>query len=141
MTAHSEEVVALAAVESKDATALRQAQTKITVALITGPVSLLLGVVVLSIIGLVFACLGMRGVSALQNKTGEIANAARALKKKATVACILCAAALVLNVLSLIVLYPITMEILNSSDFNQALNSYMAQNGQGLSNSGSSVWG
>lgn len=123
---------------------LRQAQNKITVALVLGPVSLLLGGVFLSLLGLLFGCLGMRSLNKLKgdNAQAEISDGAKAAYKKAKIACVICAVAFVLNAISLYLLYPMVLEMLGSSDINQTLNSYMPQTGQSqVPDGSSSAWG
>lgn len=119
-----------------DARALRSAQSKITFAYIVGPLSLFIGGMLLGVIGLICAGLAYKKLGELEGKEQSIAQQARKLKKTAKTALIICVVAFVLNGISMYLMYPIIMEMLQSGQYGEIAGSL----GAGTS-AGTSAWG
>ena len=120
----------------QDTRALRSAHSKITFAYIAGPLSLLIGGMFLGTIGLICAGLAYRKLNELANKEPSIAQAALKLKKSAKTALIICAVAFVLNGITMYLMYPIVLEMLQSGQYGEAAGSIGA-----ATSAGTSAWG
>lgn len=114
---------------------LRSAQTFTMVGTIAGPVSLFIGGVLLSLIGLVCGCIGRKKYLALEAKGTEVSDWARRMKKSAKVAIIVSAVAFVLNAVSLFLMWPMLMQLMQSGDV-----AGIAQNAGTVAGAGS-TWG
>lgn len=120
----------------QDTRALRSAQSKITFAYIAGPLSLLIGGMLLGTIGLVCAGLAYRKLNELASKEPSIAQSALKLKKSAKTALIICAVAFLLNGISMYLMYPIVLDMLQSGQYGEAAGSLGA-----ATSAGTSAWG
>lgn len=120
----------------EDARALRSAQSKITFAYIAGPLSLFIGGMLLGTIGLICAYLAYRKLGQLSHKEASIADAALKLKKSARTALIVCAVAFFVNGVSMIVMYPVIVDMLQNGQYGDIAGNMGA--GSAASNS---VWG
>lgn len=119
-----------------DTRALRSAQSKITFAYIAGPLSLLVGGMLLGTIGFVCSALALKQLSQLQHKEPSIAHEAKKLLKSARTALIICAVAFVLNAISMYFMYPILLDMLQSGQYGEVASNL----GAGTSPS-TSAWG
>lgn len=115
---------------------LRSIRTKITIAYVAGPVSLLIGGLLLGTVGLICGIIAYRSIAALQSKSPEVAAAALSMKKSAITGMVISAIALALNAISLIALYPVIAEMIDSGMLTVS-----GVEGAGSSSSASSVWG
>ncbi len=120
----------------EDEKRLRSIRTKITIAYVAGPISLFVGGVLLGAIGLICGFTAYRSINRLQSKNTEVAAAALSMRKSAIRGILICGIALALNVVTIIALYPMVLEMINSGDIN-----LLASNGAESSTSASSVWG
>ena len=121
-----------------DEIALHSARKQINIAYITGPISLILGGMLLGGIGLLLGILAWRKLNALVQKQSLLAQDAKQLMKSAKIAIIVCAFAMVLNLISFVVVYPEIMEMIDSGQLDYLLGSSTATTG--ASGSGS-TWG
>ncbi|WP_232050813.1 hypothetical protein [Arabiibacter massiliensis] len=114
---------------------LKKAQTLVMVANIAGPVSLFLGGVLLSTVGLVCAIVANSRLKQLVTRTTRVGAAAALLKRSSAVGIVLCAIALVLNGISFFILLPEVMQMMESGDYA----GFAMDPGSGAA--GSSTWG
>lgn len=121
---------------TEDEKRLRSIRTKITIAYVAGPISLFVGGVLLGAIGLICGFTAYRSIKHLQSKNTEVAAAALSMRKSAIRGMLICGIALALNVVTIIALYPMVLEMINSGDIN-----LLTSNGAESSSSASSVWG
>lgn len=102
---------------------LKTSQTLVMVASIAGPVSLFIGGVFLSTVGLVCGFFGFRKLKVLSNKQAKVAAAAARLKRSSIIGIVVCALALILNALSLYIMWPELAQMLETGDYaNMAAN-------------------
>ena len=108
------------------------------VSAVLGPGSLLIGGTFLSIAALVCAIIALVRARSLLNN-GYIDNAIiKRLQSSCIIVLAIASGALVLNIVSMIILWPIYMEIINGN-IDAVLNSGL--DGLSLNNNGNSVWG
>lgn len=125
---------------------LKSTQTLVTVATVAGPVSLFIGGVVLSTVGLVCAGLALakvRRAVAAGVEPGLAVYASR-LQRSAVLSLIVCALALVLNGIALATMMPAMMQAIQTGDLSALYEAYDLPQGGTTSepqNPGSSVWG
>lgn len=120
-----------------DAKEIKSAQTLVVVGSIAGPVSVFVGGVLLSAVGLVCAFLGYRKLKHVGEKQGDAAVIASRLKRSAIIALVICGVALVLNAVAFFIMYPILLEAVQSGDYS----SLMPGSGSGSTAAPSSTWG
>lgn len=117
---------------------LKSAQSLITAAMICGPVSLIVGGVLLSTIAVICASLAywkLRDLDGLKNPE----SLEYRLRRQAIFLICICVLALILNTISFVQVMPLVFEALQSGDYTSVLGSsagYVAS-----SSSASSVWG
>lgn len=121
-----------------DEIALLSARKQINISYITGPISLILGGMLLGGIGLLLGILAWRKLNTLVQKQSLLAQDAKQLMKSAKIAIIVCAFAMVLNLISFVVVYPEIMEMIDSGQLDYLLGSSTASTG---TSSGVSTWG
>lgn len=127
---------------------LKSAQTLVTVATIAGPVSLLIGGVLLSTVGLVCAILAaakVRRVVAVGITPGLSVYASR-IRRSAVLSLFICVLALTLNAIALASVLPAVMQALQTGDLSSLYEAYNLPQGGGAGSSdpqkpGSSAWG
>ena len=119
-----------------DERTLRSAQSQTSVAFVAGPLSLFIGGVLLGGIGLICAWLAYRKLRKLAVKTNAIASKAQQMMKSARMALIICLISVAVNAVSLIFMYPIVMQMLDSGDYAQ-----VAGNMSAGTAAGTSTWG
>ena len=122
-----------------DVQLLETARKFISIAQICAIVSLFLGGVVLSSIAVILSFMGMSKLNAYANAHSLDEGARRALRRPGVLAVGMCVFALVFNIMSLIFLYPIVMESLQSGDFTGLFGS--GQGSAPSSGAGTSTWG
>lgn len=119
-----------------DGRELKSAQSLVIAASITGPISMLVGGVFLGVVGLVCGILAFRKIKGLMGKGGAIAFMARKLRTACIIALVVTAIALVLNIVNVVMVYPLMMEALQTGDYSQLL-----PGGTESSAGGNSTWG
>lgn len=100
-----------------DAQQLKKAQNLVMVANIAGPVSLFIGGVLLSTVGLVCAVVAFAKLKKLETKDARIAMTAKQLKRSSIVGIVICAIALVLNAISFFILLPEVLKMVETGDY------------------------
>ncbi len=95
---------------------IKSAQTLITVATIAAPVSLLFGGVLLSSIALVCGWIGYRRLKSIPIRTQQEIEAIHVAGKSARMTLIMCVIALCLNAASMVMMYPVYLEMLESGE-------------------------
>ena len=122
---------------------LKSAQTLTTVAMICGPVSLLIGGVILSTVAIICAVLAYWKTKKLQPKNGTQEELIRKVNRTAVITTVIGIAALVVNAIYVAMMMPILLETLNTGDISALQNgvSTLGESTQGGNSSGSSVWG
>ncbi|WP_449316381.1 hypothetical protein [Rubneribacter sp.] len=113
----------------------KSAQTLVALASVFGPVSLFIGGVFLSTAGLICAIIAYRKLGALAKTSAETLSATTRLKRSSIVAMAVCAIAVVLNAVSVYLLLPELVAMLESGDYATLANLGGAATGA------SSTWG
>lgn len=114
---------------------LKKSQTMVMVASIAGPVSLFIGGVLLSGVGLVCAIVAFRKLKKLIAKHTDVSVLAQRLKRSAIVGMAVCGVAFALNAISFYLMMPVVIEMMESGDYTGA----MTDVGSGAA--GTSTWG
>lgn len=114
---------------------LKKSQTMVMVASIAGPVSLFVGGVLLSGVGLVCAIVAFRKLKKLIAKHTDVSVLAQRLKRSAIVGMAVCGVAFALNAISFYLMMPVVLEMMESGDYTGA----MTDVGSGAA--GTSTWG
>lgn len=96
---------------------LKTSQTLVMVASIAGPVSLFIGGVLLSSVGLICAIIGLRKLSMLSAKQTGVAAMALRFKRSAIIGLVVCAIALILNAISFYLMFPVVLDMVESGDY------------------------
>lgn len=96
---------------------LKKARTLVMVANIAGPVSLFIGGVLLSTVGLVRAIVANSRLRQLAARMTSVARPAALLKRSSTVGIVLCAIALMLNGIAFFIMLPEVMQMMESGDY------------------------
>lgn len=115
---------------------LKKAQTMVMVASVAGPVSLFIGGVLLSGVGLVCAIVAFRKLGKLIAKHTDVSVLAQRLKRSAIVGMAVCGVAFALNAISFYLMMPVVLEMMESGDYTGA----MTDAGMGAAGS-NSTWG
>lgn len=115
---------------------LKSAQTMVMVASVAGPVSLFIGGVLLSGVGLVCAVIAFRKLNKLIAKRTDVSVLAQRLKRSAIVGMAVCGVAFALNAISFYLMMPIVLEMMETGDYS----GMMADAGSGAAGS-ISTWG
>lgn len=101
---------------------LKSAQTLTTIAIISGPVSLIIGGVFLSLVALVCALIAFSKIRNVIEPSDGPGTYPRMLKNQIIFALSISIVALVLNIVSLIMVFPILIEYMRTGDLTQAMN-------------------
>lgn len=126
---------------------LKTVRTQITVANVCGPVSLLIGGVALSTVGIVCAVLAWRGAKHVASSNSPSAPMANNFRKSALVSIVICCVAFALNAFYAAMIMPAMLEAVNTGDFSQLLGSEPSggagagAEGSTGSGDGGSAWG
>lgn len=124
---------------------LKTVRTQITVANICGPVSLLIGGIALSTVGIVSAILAWRGAKRVVESNSPSAPMANNFRKSALVSIVICCAALVINAFYAAMVMPSLIDAVNTGDysglFGDAPSSDAGTSGSSGSADGGSAWG
>ncbi len=123
---------------SSDEVALLSARKQINAASVIGPISLILGGILLGSVGLILAILAWRKLNALLQKKSLLAEDASRLLKSAKIAMAVCMIAIVLNLISFMVVYPQLMEMIDSGQFDYLLGATTSGSDSAV---GNSTWG
>ena len=115
---------------------LRSAQTQTTFAFVAGPLSLFLGGILLGGAGAICAFLAFRKLKALSSKTNEAAKKAVQMMRSARAALAICLVAVIINAVSLVLMYPVIVQMLQNGDYA----SVAGNMGAGTA-TGTSTWG
>lgn len=102
---------------SKD---LKTSQRLVMFANIAGPISLILGGIILGAAGLICAFIGYRKLTKLVAEQGPYAEFAKAFVRSSIIGMVTCSLALVLNAISLYYMYPYIVEILETGTYTDA---------------------
>lgn len=116
---------------------LQTARTLIVFASIAGPVSLLIGGMLLSGAGIVCGIVAWRKLKALESRDTEVAGFARQMKKPCTVALAMCGIAFVLNTVNFVVTMSAMLAMIESGEFVEL----MADMAGGTAGTDASTWG
>lgn len=100
---------------------LKKAQTMVMVASVAGPVSLFIGGVLLSGVGLACAIIALRKLNKLIEKRTDVSALAQRLKRSAIVGVAVCGVALTLNAISFYLMMPVALEMMESGDYAGAV--------------------
>ena len=100
---------------------LKKAQTMVMVASVAGPVSLFIGGVLLSGVGLVCAIIALRKLNKLIEKRTDVSALAQRLKRSAIVGMAVCGVAFALNAISFYLMMPVVLEMMESGDYAGAV--------------------
>lgn len=114
---------------------LKRAQTLVMVASVAGPVSLFIGGVLLSGIGLVCAVIAFRKLKRIIEKRTDVSALAQRLKRSAIIGIAVCGVAFALNAISFYLMMPVVLEMMESGDYAGA----MTDAGTGVG--ANSTWG
>lgn len=125
-------------VNESEASLLETARKLISIAQICAVVSLFLGGVLLSTISVVLAVMGAMKLSNFANNRSEPDNVKSAMKRPGYFAVGLCLIALIVNVISLVLFYPVVMQAVQSGDLSSI---FTGGAGTGSTGTGSSTWG
>lgn len=120
---------------------LKSAQNLVMVASFAGPISVFLGGILLSGAGLVCGFLGLRTLNELVKKHADhtrLGVAVTKIRRACIVALAICGIALILNVISFAIMYPIVLEALESGNYE---NLFSATQGSQNAPEESSTWG
>ena len=116
---------------------LKSAQTLTTVAGIGGPASIFIGGTFLSAVATVCGIVAIVKYQKLINKGGNAAPLARRMRIAAAVACGVSCLAFIMNLITIIMVWPVLMEFIETGDISAIL-----QGSESASDaSGSSTWG
>ena len=100
---------------------LKKAQTMVMVASVAGPVSLFIGGVLLSGVGLVCAIIALRKLNKLIEKRTDVSALAQRLKRSAIVGMAVCGVAFALIAISFYLMMPVVLEMMESGDYAGAV--------------------
>ena len=123
--------------EPEEARQLKTAQTLMAIAGIGGPVSIFFGGTLLSTVASVCGILAVVKYQKLIKKGGSAAALAQRMRIAAAGACGVSCLALVMNVISLIMVWSMLMEIIESGDISSILQGSESAS----SGTGNSIWG
>lgn len=120
---------------------LNSARTLSTIATIGGPVSFIIGGVLLSTVSLVCAIIALiKTKRVLANPESPYVGYARALKQTAFMGIFISLVALVLNIIGVVTMLPVLMDAMQSGDYSSLLGNGVATSPSAPS-SGESAWG
>lgn len=122
---------------------IKSAQTLVTVATIAAPVSLLFGGTLLSSVALICALVGRSKLNKISGGS-EIAEVLAVAAKSTRMTIIMCVIALALNIFSMVTMYPVYLEALESGDLSNLIPFGSSAESGSLPSAGnqpSSVWG
>lgn len=128
---------------------LKSAQTLVTVAAVSGPVSIFIGGVLLAGIAVIAGILAFVKIRKLSRKPSEYAELIQKVKRSALITLAISVAAFALNIYALATVMPMMLEAIESGDASNLLqdlyggSSASSGSASGSSDSarGSSVWG
>lgn len=130
---------------------LKSVQTLVTVAAVSGPVSIFIGGVLLAGIAVIAGILAFVKIRKLDQKPSEYAELIQKVKRSALIALAISVAAFALNVYALVTIMPMMLEAIESGDASSLLQDLYggssASSGSGSASGssdaaqGSSVWG
>ena len=123
---------------------LKTVRTQITASNVCGPVSLIVGGVALSTVGIVCAVLAWKNAKRIAETNSPSAPMANNFRKSALVSIVICCIAFVLNAVSAAIMMPAMLDAVSTGDYSQILGvpSTGAEGGaSGGTGEGSSAWG
>ena len=125
---------------------LRSIQMLVTVSIIAGPVSMLVGGVLLSLVAIVCAALALAKLRHVKVPEGTDQSLVQAVRRQAMVGVGIGVVALVLNAVSLALILPALLEAVQTGDFSALLGSAGAPSTEGAApapdgGNSSSIWG
>lgn len=123
-----------------DGQELKSAQHLVIAASIAGPISMIIGGIALGIVALVCGILAYRKLRVLVRQGGPIGLMATRLRTACIVALVVTGIALILNTISIITIYPLMVEALETGDYSKLFpQGTMPSTGGSIS--GNSTWG
>lgn len=120
---------------------LSSAQTLITIALISSPVSLIIGGVLLSSVALICALVAQTKVRTALTMMDEPTFMATRLRSQTRIAMLVSLCATVANVVYVVLMFPVLMEFMQSGNMQQLMDSIGAAQQGSSSSASTSVWG
>lgn len=122
---------------------LRSAQTLVTIGIMAGPISLLVGGVLLSTISVICSALAFLKVRRVMGPEDTVGTIAYALRRQTVIAIAISCLALALNAVSLAMVMPTLVSVMQTGDISQLLEYYGIQSAPEASSSASSssIWG
>lgn len=102
---------------TNDLRGLKTSQTLVMISSVAGPVSLFIGGVLLSAVGLVCGIVAFRKLVALAARQTNVAAVASRLKRSAIVGMAVCSVAFVLNAIAFYLMLPVVMDMVASGDY------------------------
>lgn len=114
---------------------LKRIQTLAIIASIAGPVSILFGGLLLNIVALIIGLVAFSRIRKFLENNPDDAKLAQPLRTTCIIALVGCSVAMVLNIVQVIMIYPIVVEAMNNGTLEDLLN------GTGGSSQGSQTWG
>lgn len=120
---------------------VKKVQNLALAASICGPVSVFIGGMLLSGVGIVCGFLGMRRADRIENGDKEVKEAATRARRSCVVALIVCAVAFALNAAYSFYMYPIIMDAVQTGDLSALMGNAASSGSVAGSGSGSSTWG
>lgn len=120
---------------------LKSAQTLVTVGIIGGPVSMLFGSTLISLIALICSAIAYMKVRGTISSEQPADSLTRAIQRQALVALVVSGVSLVFNIVYLIIMMPTIIEAVESGDFAKMFD-FGGMSGQDAAPAdSSSIWG
>lgn len=120
---------------------VKKVQNLALAASICGPVSVFIGGMLLSGIGVVCGFLGMRRADRIEKADKDVQEAAARARRSCVVALIVCAVAFSLNAAYSFYMYPIIMDAVQTGDLSALMGNAASSGSIASGGSGSSTWG
>ena len=125
-------------VNESEASRLEAARKLISIGQICAVVSLFFGGVLLSTVAVVLAIMGTMRLTDFANSRSEPDAVKSAIKRPGYFAVGLCLIALIVNIVSVVIFYPVVMQAVQSGDFSSI---FTGGAGNGSAGAGNSTWG
>lgn len=120
---------------------LRSCKNLISFANVLGPVSLLIGGVLMGAAGLTCAIIARLKAKRLMGRSPEIAKEASKCMKSTTVSIVICIVAIAINAVAIYIYMPVILETLQNIDLNSLLYSEYGGSGANPGVGSTSTWG
>lgn len=120
---------------------VKKVQNLALAASICGPVSVFIGGMLLSGVGVVCGFVGMRRADRIENADKDVQEAAARARRSCVVALIVCAVAFALNAAYSFYMYPIIMDAMQAGDLSALIGNAVSSGSVSGGGSGTSTWG